>query len=471
MEIVHVSAECYPMAKAGGLADVVGALPKYQQGLGHIAKVVMPMHRTKFLLTNEWVVVFKGNIGLGATRYDYTVIKEKTNKLGFDLFCFDIFGLFGRENIYSYGDDVERFTTFQIAVVDWLSHWDHRPDILHVHDHHTGLIPFMMQNCYAYRQRLSGIKTVMTIHNAQYQGWMDWDNSWYLPAWDAWKGGQLEWNNQINSLACGVKCADRITTVSPGYMNEIKENANGLEKLFQYEAGKCVGIINGIDYEVWNPETDNYVSDNYALADVATGKQANKEELCREFGFDPELPLFIFIGRLVADKAADLLPFAISIAFEQMPGKFSFLILGSGDPGIEYELTAMQSRFVGYYNSQITFNEKLSHQMYAGADFLLMPSRVEPCGLNQLYAMRYGTVPMVRRTGGLQNTVIDYGDEDGYGICFNHASIPDILQGMSRAVNLFEDKTQVQAVRHRMMAVETSWENSAQAYINLYSSV
>ncbi len=470
MEILHVSAECYPMAKAGGLADVVGALPKYQRALGHISKVVMPMHRTKFLYENEWVVEHKGNFAMGAARYDFTIIREKTNKLGFDLYCVDINGLLDREKIYGYDDDANRFLAFQIAVLHWVAQWEHLPNIVHVHDHHAGLIPFMMQHCYTFRH-LAAVKTVLTIHNAQYQGWMGWNEAYMLPAWDTWRWGLLEWAGTVNPLACGIKCADKVTTVSPGYMKEIKNNANGLEYLFTLEAGKCSGIINGIDYEVWNPETDGYLFHNYNLKEVDAGKAENKAVLCNDFGFDADLPLFVFIGRLVDEKAADVLPDALNKVFAEMPGLFSVLILGSGDPEIEYRLQQLQGRHIGYYNSQITYNEKLSHNMYAGADFLLMPSRVEPCGLNQLYAMRYGTMPLVRRTGGLGDTVVDFGEEGGYGICFNHASLEDIHHAMDRAVTLYDDKKTLHQLRRRMMKVQTSWEQSAQQYVDLYLSI
>ncbi len=264
MEILHVSAECYPMAKAGGLADVVGALPKYQCTSGNIAKVVMPMHRTQFLYNNEWEVVHKGSFAMGNSMIDFTIIKEKDNKLGFDLYCVDINGLLDREKIYGYDDDTDRFLAFQISVTEWLSKWQHQPDIIHVHDHHAALIPFMLRNCFSY-QHLAFIKTVLTIHNAQYQGWMGWDKAALLPAWDTWKWGLLEWDNTVNPLACGVKCADRVTTVSPGYLKELQQNANGLEALFRNEAAKCFGIINGIDFSVWNPETDTYIMDNYSV--------------------------------------------------------------------------------------------------------------------------------------------------------------------------------------------------------------
>jgi len=469
MEILHVTAECYPYAKAGGLADVAGALPKYQNELGHIAKVVMPMHRTKFLLENEWETVHKGSFVMGQYYFDYTIIKEKSNKLGFDLYCVDIFGIFNREKIYGYDDDSERYTAFQIAVVDWVSRWQHHPNVVHVHDHHTGLIPFMMQNCFAYRQ-LATIPTILTIHNAQYQGWMGWDKNNYIPAYDSWQWGKLDWDDNINPLASGIKCAHKVTTVSPSYMDELKYTANGLEALFEYEKGKCIGILNGIDNAVWNPETDTYILDNFSYKDVDAGKKLNKKKLCDDFGLDIEKPLFIFIGRLVGEKAAELLPQAINDSVYHINGRMNFLILGSGDPSVEYQLEKMRSSLMGFYNSQIGYNEKLAHQMYAGADFLLMPSRVEPCGLNQMYALRYGTMPVVRSTGGLKDTVIDFGDPGGFGIRFNDATVGDITYSVYRATELYTDKKKMTTLRKKMMQIDNGWEVSAGRYIDLYQS-
>ncbi len=469
MEIIHVSAESYPVAKAGGLGDVVGALPKYQNQLGHIAKVVMPMYRTKFLYQHQFEVVHKGSFGMANYWLDYTIIKEPDNLLGFDLYLVDIFGLLDREKIYSYDDDTERFTAFQIAVVDWISKWKHRPDVVHVHDHQAALIPFMMQYCYAYRH-LASIKTILTIHNAQYQGWMGWDKSSYLPDWDRWKSGMLEWEKTINPLASGIKCAAKVNTVSPGYLEELRQDANGLERLFEYERGKCFGILNGIDTDVWNPETDTYISDTFGVKDFEEKKLANKKILCDQFNLDISKPLIVFIGRLVGEKAADLLPAVIGDSIYYMEGAMNFLVLGSGDSVVEQQLSDMQSQFFGYYNSLIGYNEKLSHQMYAGADFLLMPSRVEPCGLNQMYAMRYGTIPIVRRTGGLKDTVKDYGEEGGFGICFDTASVGDISHAVYRAVELYRHKEKVTKIRKHLMQIDHSWEKSAQIYINLYNS-
>ncbi|MEI8052885.1 MAG: glycogen/starch synthase [Bacteroidota bacterium] len=469
MEILHVSAECFPMAKAGGLADVVGALPKYQMAIGHIAKVVMPMYRTSFLYNNEWEVVHKGAILFGESHLQFTVIKEKSDFLKFNLFCIDIHGLLDRQKIYGYDDDNERFLAFQLSVIEWISKWELKPDVVHVHDYHAGLIPFFMRYCYDYRH-LNTIKTVLTIHNAQYQGWMNWSFTKYFPVWDSWKAGLLEWNNQINPLACAIKCADKVNTVSPTYMKELMNKANGLESLFEFEKGKCSGIINGIDNSVWNPKTDSLIHKQFDQKNIVVGKRKNKQKLCTDFGFDESLPLIIFIGRLVGEKAADLLPEAISTAFEKSNKKFNCLILGNGDKTIEKNLSEIHQQWFGYYHSQIEYNEKLSHQMYAGADFLLMPSRVEPCGLNQLYAMRYGTIPIVRRTGGLNDTVIDIGD-NGYGICFNNASVEDIVLSIIRAIKLYENTDMVNDIRNKMIKINTSWEKSAQDYIDLYHSI
>jgi starch synthase len=470
MEILHVSAECYPVAKAGGLGDVVGALPKYQAQLGNIAKLVMPMYRTKFLYQNTFDVVHKGSFGMGPYWFNYTVIKETTNKLGFDLYLVDINGLLDREAVYGYSDDSERFTAFNIAVVDWLSKWEHHPDVVHVHDHHTGLVPFMMQHCYDYRH-LAGIPTVLTIHNAQYQGWMGWDKAHYLPAYDNWQWGKLDWQDSINPLASAVKCVNKVTTVSYSYLEEMRHEANGLENLFEYEKGKCTGILNGIDDKVWDPATDTYIDTNFSIANFEEGKLASKKVLCDEFNLDIKKPLFIFIGRLVHEKAADLLPKAIYDSIYHLEGRMNFLILGSGDPQVEWELSNMNAPLTGYYNSKIGYNEKLSHQMYAGADFLLMPSRVEPCGLNQMYAMRYGTVPIVRNTGGLKDTVIDYGEPGGYGIKFNDAKVWDITYSVHRALDLYDQPKKIKKIKQQLMKLDNSWETSAQHYINLYLSL
>lgn len=470
MEIVHIAAECYPVAKAGGLGDVVGSLPRYQAAAGHIAKVVIPMYRTKFLYQQVWDVVHKGATNLGYSWFEYTVIRERTNLLGFDLYLIDVNGLLDREKVYGYDDDAERFMAFQIAAVDWMSNWQHRPHVVHVHDHHAGMVPFMMQHCFAYRH-LANVPVVLTIHNAQYQGAMSWGKSIYVPAWDSWKRGMMEWQGAINPLACAVKCSHRVTTVSHSYLEELRNASNGLEALFEYERGKCIGILNGIDPETWDPSTDTNLTHNYQLKTVAAGKKHNKEELCNVFGLDPRKPLFIFIGRLVGEKGADLLPQVIGDSFHHIGRHMNFLVLGSGEPDTEARLEALRETARSDYGLYIGYNEGLAHRLYAGADFLLMPSRIEPCGLNQLYAMRYGTIPIVRSTGGLRDTVVDWAEPHGYGVTHENASVGDITHAVYRSLQAYQDKKNIAFVRHRIMRLDFSWEASSQTYLDLYKTL
>ncbi|WP_310555408.1 glycogen synthase [Flavobacterium sp.] len=469
MEIFHISAECYPVAKVGGLADVVGALPKYLNQLGHQAKVIVPGYDTKFSRENEFENVHNGQLTLGYFQFSYSILKEKRNQLGFELYQIVIPDLFDRPNIYSYEDDTERFLAFQIAFLNWITETNQYPDILHCHDHHSGLIPFMVQNCYNY-QHLKQIPTVLTIHNAQYQGWFEANKLHYLPDFHPSKLGFLEWNGAINPLASAIKCVWKITTVSPSYLEEISSNANGLENLLRYERRKSIGILNGIDNEVWNAKTDEMLAINYDLNDFIKGKTKNKKILCEQFNLDFKKPLFTFIGRLVGEKGADLLTEICSVALNQNVNKINILVLGSGDAGVESSLENLKSFYYGNYNAYIGYNEKLAHQIYAGADFLLMPSRVEPCGLNQMYALRYGTIPIVRRTGGLKDTVLDIGD-GGFGICHNETSVFDVNYSINRAINLYKDSEKFDAVRKSTMQIDHSWDKVATEYINVYQSL
>ncbi|GGD21114.1 glycogen synthase [Flavobacterium orientale] len=469
MEIFHISAECYPVAKVGGLADVVGALPKYLNKLGHTAKVVVPGYDNKFTNENEFDTVHKGLLKLGWFQFSYTILREKTNKLGFQLYVIAIPELFDRPNVYSYEDDTERFTAFQIAFLNWLTETDQKPDVIHCHDHHTGLIPFMVQFCFNY-QHLKHTPTVLTIHNGQYQGWFGFDRIHYIPDFERGKMGFLEWGGIINPLASGIKCAWKVTTVSPSYLDEISENANGLEHLLRFERYKSLGILNGIDTDVWNTQTDEMLQTNYTIKGFKKGKEANKAFLCEQFNLDPKLPLFTFIGRLVGEKGADLLPQICSVALNEFHQKLNILILGSGDPNVERGLQSLQNFYHGNYNAYIGYNEKLAHIIYAGADFLLMPSRVEPCGLNQMYALRYGTIPIVRRTGGLKDTVIDIGD-GGFGICHNQTSVFDVTHSMYRAIVLYEDAKSFDAVRKTCMQIDHSWDKVAEEYSTVYQSL
>ena len=466
MEILHIAAECYPVAKVGGLGDVVGSLPKYQTKAGHLVKVVIPQYDTKFIQENEFDCVYSDFVKLGNFNFPFNIQKEKNNILGFELYVVEIPELFDRKEVYGFEDDIERFLTFQIACLNWINFRATVPDVINCHDHHTGLIPFMMQFAEKY-EKLKNLATVITIHNSIYQGQFGFDKLYYLPEFDLSKVNLLEWDNKINSLATAIKCASEVSTVSPNFLNEINNFGYGLESLFNLVRHKSKGILNGIDTEVWNPSKDKMLFANYSIKTLEKGKQENKKQLCSQFNLDPTKPLFSFIGRLLEEKGADLLPHAAALALSENFKEINILILGSGNLEIENQLSHLVTSFKGNYNVFIGYNEELAHLIYAGSDFLLMPSRVEPCGLNQMYSFRYGTIPIVRRTGGLKDTVTDIGD-NGNGICHDQASITDICYSIQRAVKLYKDKRNLKKIRKIGMNIDHSWERVCQEYIEMY---
>ena len=467
MKLFHISAECYPIAKVGGLADVVGALPKYQNNLGHSAAVIMPYYDNAFTQAHVFSSVYEASLALGDSEVNFKVLKTKASILDFEVFFIDIPELLFKTYVYS-NNDTDRFLAFQIAALDWILTLTEQPEIIHCHDHHTGLVPFMLQECYKYKT-LNTIPVITTIHNAQYQGWFGYDKLQLIPEFDSSRTGLLDWDNNINPLASAIKCAWRVTTVSPSYMEELKMEANGLQHLLSAESDKCIGILNGIDSDVWNPETDGYITSNYNLKTVHKGKLKNKLALCKTFDLDETKPLIVFIGRLVYEKGADVFPSALEKALEDK--NCSVLVLGSGNYESEQALLHLKEKYIGHYNTFIGYDEKLSHNMYAGADFLLMPSRVEPCGLNQLYALRYGTIPVVRSIGGLKDTVIDINEKDGFGINHEQVTVEEIYNAINRSIDLYNKTSIFKSLTKHIMTIDHSWDVSAKAYINLYQSL
>lgn len=468
MTIFHLSTECYPVAKVGGLADVVGALPKYQNKIKEVnAKVVMPWYNKHFVYDYDFEVVFDGFIHQGSNMLQVQVMKETTDVLGFELFMVKIPGLLDRENPYGYEDESFQFLAFQQGVLHWLTAMKIRPDVLHCHDYHTGLVPFMIENCEEF-EFLKGVKTIGTIHNGEYQGMMSWDMINYMPAFDHHKWGLLDWNGFINPLASMIKCCSAFTTVSEGYLEELFVSFRGLESLVREEFSKAYGIINGIDTDVWNPQTDPMIDFNFNSKNVLKTKKKNKIKLCKEYGLNPELPLFAFIGRFATEKGADLLPDLIWRSIKQSFGGLNIIVLGSGNAYIEQQLKELDSVYSNFA-TDIGYKEHLSHKIYASADFLLMPSRVEPCGLNQMYAMRYGTVPVVSYTGGLRDTVKDI-TTGGSGLNFTYPGVDDIIHAMSRALNVYKNKAQMDELVLSNMKFDFAWEKSAEKYLTLYKN-
>lgn len=476
MKILHVSAECYPAAKAGGLGDVVGALPKYLAQSGTQSGVIIPKYALPWMESQSFIPIYKGAVRLHNQFVPFTIEKERTDQLGFPLFVANIPGQFDRPGIYKapnggwYEDEVERFLCFQQAVLEWIVNAPGKPQVLHCHDHHTGLIPFLVKHSPTY-QLLKDIPTVFTIHNGAYHGAFSWEKMYLLPFFDGHGRGLLDWNNAINPLATAIKSAWRITAVSPSYLEELKENANGIEPLVAHEKHKALGILNGIDTKVWSPVEDTFIA-RPLEGDWTEFKQFNKRVLAQRFNIDRSFPIITFIGRMVKEKGADLLPDLIERVL-QSGVEVAFLLLGTGEAYIEKRLLTLKKKFAGRLDVAIEYNEALAHQLYAGADFLLMPSRVEPCGLNQMYAMRYGTIPIVRAVGGLKDTVIDLmeGEDKGRGIRFNNFDLNDAFVAIFRAAELYQNKALLKQTQARISEIDFSWERSANAYKGIYDQL
>ncbi len=490
IQVLHISAECYPAAKTGGLGDVVGSLPKYMTQAGVLTAAVIPKYSLKWINNREWITVYSGAIRSDWRQIPFTVQQEQSNALGFPFFVVDIPGLYDRPGIYNdpagwaYEDELERYIVFQQAVLQWVISFSEqeRPRVLHCHDHHTGLIPFMVKHSPDFRP-LANTPTVFTIHNGQYQGAFSWKNHALLPYYDAWARGYLDWKGAVNPMAAAVKCAWAVTTVSQSYLFELHQSSMGLESLFQSEWHKEYGIINGIDAQVWDPVTDAALEYRLEPASVKTTagkiegvrefKRRNKAVLCAWFGLPEDQPLISFIGRMVGEKGSDLLPDAYK-SYLHAGGSGSFLVLGTGETWTQNQFREMAHHYKGRVNAVIDYNEALAHQIYAGSDFLIMPSRVEPCGLNQMYSMRYGTIPIVRSIGGLKDTVPDIAEPDGRGrgIRFDQVSLDDIGYAIHRAASMWHNEPDiVDMLRQRIMAIDFSWENAVQQYFSVYQRI
>jgi len=473
MKILHVSAECYPAAKVGGLADVVGAIPKYQSNSKRTSEVIMPKYGTTWFQNQSFEDVYAGHFWYPGETISFRIQKLSATDLGFTLYVVDIPGKFDRDGVYSdsngfFYDDSERWLSFQRAVLTWIFTLTKQYDIVHVHDHHTALIPFMLKHCFDFQSNHQ-IKTIFTIHNLAYQGAFGWDKQYLLPAFDNWRSGLLDWDHQINPIASAIRCADKVTTVSPSYLEELKVSSYGLEWLFESEGHKCHGILNGIDYEVWNPKTDQYL-DHHSKGDVISFKKENKDNLCTHYQIDSSLCTISFIGRMVDQKGADLLAYAMHAILSERDD-INFIVLGTGDPYLEDQFSLLQKKYPNQTGITLAYNEKLAHQIYAASDFLIMPSRHEPCGLNQMYSMRYGTAPIVNNTGGLIDSVISYSDKKGTGIKISDLSVQGIVSAIIEAKDLFTKTKTFKDTVNNCINSNFSWESSSQKYIDIYETL
>ncbi|MBE8712406.1 glycogen synthase [Sphingobacterium hungaricum] len=469
MKVIHFSVECYPIAKVGGLADVVGALPKYQRKLGIDASLIMPWYNKPFVQNHEFDLVATGAIYQGSELLNYEILKEKDDVLGFPVYLVKIPGKLDRDEVYMYPDEAEQWIAFQHASLHYLKTNGIMPDVMHCHDHHVGLIPFLTKHTEEFRS-FNVVKTIATVHNGQYHGTVNWNKGILLPQFDTWKWGLLDWDGFINPLATAIKCCDSYTTVSEGYLKELFNEANGLDQLFYAERSKGYGIVNGIDTDIWNPATDTLISPNYTIKGVKKGKTDSKKAFAKKYGLDPSKPLMAYIGRFAGEKGADILPSIIKKLFSNANNNLIIFILGSGEAETKEGLENLLPDYVGKFACFFGYNESLAHEVYAAADLLIMPSRVEPCGLNQLYALKYGTLPIVRNTGGLKDTVIDV-ENNGYGFVFDEVNADEAVVAIERALGLVEDKPSLDKTRKMAMELDFSWDQSAAKYVELYNRI
>ncbi|MGX3021456.1 glycogen synthase GlgA [Ursidibacter sp. B-7004-1] len=476
MKILHIGSEMYPLIKTGGLADVLGALPYAQQAMGNDVRVILPLYpqvAEKIGETQE-VATIGTFAGIVTLRFAYF------NGLG--VYVIDAPHLFNRrlpyydDNYQDYGDNYKRFALLSYLgaqLAEGLDHWWGRADILHAHDWQAGLA------CAYLKSWHSPVKSIFTIHNIAYPGRFQGYHLAELGLpWEFFSPYGLEFYGEMSYLKAGLFYADKITTVSPTYAQEITEHiaGGGMHGLLQTRQaeGRLCGILNGVDDTVWNPETDHHIISNYR-ASYMQGKAKNKAELQRYFGLPEEKDalLFVMVTRLTEQKGADFLLAKID---EIMQHPVQLIVLGSGSPDLENALRYAQSRYPQQIGLKIGYDEALSHQIIAGGDVILVPSRFEPCGLTQLYGLKYGTLPLVRKTGGLADTVNDSHKESienrtATGFVFKHPDADDFMEATLRAINLWKKQKLWSSVRQNALAQDFGWTKVAEQYQALYREV
>ncbi|MBR4827565.1 MAG: glycogen synthase [Oscillospiraceae bacterium] len=465
VRVLFASSEVAPFAASGGLADVAGSLPVYLNRSNCDVRVILPLYGS---VSKAWRdkmrFVTYCYVSL-SWRSAYCGIFELKDR-GVTYYFIDNEQYFMRDSLYGEYDDGERFAFFSKAVIEALCRIDFEPDIIHCNDWQTAMIPVYLRD-YRWVGKLAAVKTLFTIHNIQFQGQYDpyiLGDIFGLPESDL---PLMTWDGCLNLMKAAIELSDKVNTVSPTYAGEILDPwySFGLDPLLKGLQFKLCGILNGIDFDTWNPETDPAIAANYS-ADDQEGKLACKKDVLSEFGLDDDgRPLAVMIARLTEQKGVDLLA---PIMDEVIKNGIQVAILGTGDSKYEQIFSEMSARYPGSCSARIAYNTALSKRMYAGADIFLMPSKTEPCGLAQMQAMRYGTVPIVRKTGGLSDSVRDCGDGQGWGFTFQNYEPWDLYGAMIRAKDLYYDWDAWKEVRTRALRCDTSWSRSAESYKYLY---
>ncbi len=477
MNILLASSEVYPFSKTGGLADMVGALGKALVRAGHEVCIVTPLYRglrEKFpkLQREAW----QFNLPLGA-KWEQGGLWSLQVEKGLAIYFVDHPGFFDRAGIYfekniSYVDNADRFIFFSKCVAHLARYEPWSPDIVHLHDWQTALVPALI-----HQQKREGWgnppPTCLTIHNLAYQGIFP-PSAFLLTNLqsDFFSIDRAEFYGQLNCLKVGIAFADAITTVSPRYAREIMTEALGcvLDDRLRMRRNELFGILNGVDYEEWNTTKNSFLAKPYSVTKL-TGKQANKTALQKEAGLpvDPKIPLFGTISRLAEQKGVDI---ELAALQEMLSADIQFVLLGSGSPAFERGYRELAMRFPEKVFVRIGYDEGLSHRIEAACDFYLMPSQFEPCGLNQMYSLRYGTIPIVRATGGLDDSVIDFTQDAtrATGIKFQEYSARALAKGIRKALAIYEQPALLRRYRENAMRADFSWDKTVGEYIKVYEA-
>ena len=487
INILYVVAEAVPFAKTGGLADVAGALPQTVKELGHEIRIMMPKYASfserKFRV-HDVIRLREINIPIRGTCITSSVKSAfiSSSKVKVQVYFLANDKYYGRDGIYvnphtkkEYSDNDERFIFFCKGTLETLKKLGWRPDIIHCNDWHTGLIPAYLKTIYKDDPFFKNIKTIFTIHNLAYQGIFpkeSFDKS-DLPS-SIFTPDGVEFHGKFNFMKAGIVYADIINTVSEKYAQEIRtkeEFGFGLEKLLNKRKNDLYGIINGVDYNVWSPQTDEFIPTKYSAATISK-KVENKKALLQKYNlkFDENIPVIGIISRLADQKGFDLIG---DIVNELMSLDIQMVVLGTGEKRYHELFQKIHNKYPDKFGVYLGFSESLAHLIEAGSDMFLMPSRYEPCGLNQIYSLKYGTVPIVRATGGLDDTIenVDEKSGTGTGFKFNKYDSKELLKTIKKAIKVYQDKKIWTKIMKNGMSKDFSWSNSAKKYIALYKKL
>ena len=472
MKILYVASEATPYAASGGLGDVMGALPKsiVSDNPDAEVSVILPLYDS---MKEEHRIGLEKVADL-SFRYSWrntgaTVYKLINN--GVNYYFVENHYYFGRGRLYGEFDDAERFAFFSTAVIEFMLATGNIPDILHANDWQTALTIIYLKTEYAHIASLRGIKTVYTIHNIEYQGKFDPYILGDVFALDRKYYGIVEFDNCINLMKGALVTTDYITTVSPNYARELQYPfyGFGLQGIITENAHKIDGVINGIDYSYFSPDKGGEIDFPFTKRTVKSGKAKNKKALCEELGLDTaaDIPLAVMITRLATQKGIDLF---LHVAEEMLSKKIQIVVLGTGEKDYENALKSLEARHPNL-RALLKFDRVISKKLYASADIFLMPSKFEPCGLAQMICCSYGTIPVVRATGGLYDTIIPYGLDNSNGFNFSNYNAHDFLYAVERALVVYDDEKEWSELRKRALNCDFTWNRSAAKYMQIYNNL